>query len=72
VNDRNFSWSETEPTKLKACPGASYANAETSVTRDTQVKRLLRKAETDEINWLFVQTKDGFGWLQENPKQSPS
>ena len=72
VNDRNFSLSETEPTKLKACPGASYADTETSVTKGTQVRRLLRKAETDEINWLFVQTKNGFGWLQEKPKQSPS
>jgi hypothetical protein len=68
VNDRNFSLNPTEPTKLKACPGGSYADTETSVTRDTQVNRLLRKAETDEINWLFVRTKDGFGWLQEKPK----
>ena len=72
VSNQNFSLSETEPTPLKACPGSNYANTETSVARDTQVRRLLRKAETDKINWLFVQTKDGFGWLREMPKKESS
>jgi hypothetical protein len=64
----SFVLDDTGTTALKACPGQSYPNTETTVTTGTMVKRLLRKAEDETTNWLFVQTDKGFGWLEERPR----